>query len=186
MNVKTINLEKGTSGYQIVFTVNGSDAEVYENWVGETVAQMGEATHCFTDAERGRGFANRRFSELRQGGYEVVACQHGGGDCVCGTQVPLSPADDLADIPGAARCMRRTLIAYAAHPRFTRLGGAIAVHDDSTSARLGQCDLIRGFAHYVGVKGGAHEGVKAVVRGGIDGLAAALAAGLRSGRDDRR
>lgn len=80
----------------------------------------------------------------------------------------------------------KVISAHAAHVRFTRLGGTVAVHDDNTGARIGTADLIRGFAHYTGVKGGAHEGFSAVVRGGLDGLRAALAIGLRNGADDRR
>lgn len=81
--------------------------------------------------------------------------------------------------------MDTQIIAHAAFVRFVRLGGVVSVLDDNTGAKIGQCDLIRGFAHYYGVKGRAHEGVTAVVRGGLDGLTEALRVGLRSGRDDR-
>lgn len=78
------------------------------------------------------------------------------------------------------------LIAYVPIVDLQRLGGTVGVFDGS-GAKIGQVDVIRGFAHYYGVRGSAHEGVTAVVRGGVDGLVKALAspAGLRSGRDDR-
>ena len=79
----------------------------------------------------------------------------------------------------------RVLSGTAAHVNLYRLGGAIAVHDGNTDRKIGQVDLIRGFAHYYGVRGSAHEGLTAVVRGGIDGLVAALREGLTNGRDDR-
>lgn len=77
--------------------------------------------------------------------------------------------------------------ATAAHIRFERMSFAsVAVLDDNSGRKIGQADLIRGFAHYYGVHGSAHEGVTAIVRGGLDGLTAALRDGLRNGRDDRR
>lgn len=79
----------------------------------------------------------------------------------------------------------RVLSATARHIRFARIGGQVAVIDDNTDRTVGKVDLIRGFAHYTGCKGDAHEGMSAVVTGGIDGLTAALAEGLRNGRDDR-
>lgn len=81
--------------------------------------------------------------------------------------------------------MATTLIAHAPMVRIERLGGALHLYCPSGRA-LGQADIIRGFAHYFGSKGGVHEGVTATVRGGIEGLMKALAEGLRSGRDDRR
>lgn len=78
-----------------------------------------------------------------------------------------------------------TIIAHAAYVRFVRIGGQYSVLDDNTGKKIGYCDTIRGFAHYGGIKGRAHEGVTAVVAGGIDGLREALRVGLRSGRDDR-
>jgi len=84
--------------------------------------------------------------------------------------------------------MSATTVTRAAHAplvRFERLGGAIGVYCPS-GRKLGQVDLIRGFAHYFGVKGGVHEGVTAVVRDGLKGLEEALAKGLRSGRNDAR
>lgn len=67
-----------------------------------------------------------------------------------------------------------------------RFGGAFHVYDENTGIYLGQADIIRGFAHYFGAKGGAHDGFSCVIRGGIDGLVNALAEGIRNGRDDRR
>lgn len=81
---------------------------------------------------------------------------------------------------------QRKLTATAAHVNLVRLGGATEVQDGNTGRRIGQADLIRGFAHYTGARGSAHEGVTAIVRGGLDGLRAALREGLLSGRDDRR
>lgn len=77
------------------------------------------------------------------------------------------------------------LSATAAHVNLTRLGGSIAVADGNTGRKIGQLDLVRGFAHYYGVKGSAHEGFTAIVRGGVDGLVRELAKGIRNGRDDR-
>lgn len=76
--------------------------------------------------------------------------------------------------------------ATARHITFARFGGQVSVYDASTQHKIGVVDLRHGFAHYTGVKGQSHEGMTAVVRGGIDGLTAALAEGLRNGRDDRR
>lgn len=80
----------------------------------------------------------------------------------------------------------KVLSATAAHVTFSPLGGSVAVADGNTGNKIGQCDLVHGFAHYYGVKGSAHEGFSAVIRGGLDGLRAALAAGVRNGRDDAR
>lgn len=66
-----------------------------------------------------------------------------------------------------------------------RLGGQVHIHDAYTDHKIGVVDLRHGFAHYTGVRGQSHEGVTAVVRGGIEGLTAALRNGLRNGRDDR-
>lgn len=83
----------------------------------------------------------------------------------------------------------RVLTATAAHITFARFGGAVHVYDENTGAKLAQVDLIRGFVHYIGVKGGAHEGMRAVVavrNGDFDTtLRTELAKGLRNGRDDR-
>lgn len=79
-----------------------------------------------------------------------------------------------------------TLTAYAREIEITRLAGSYQVTDGNTGAVLGQVDLIKGFAYYHGAHGSAHQGVTAFVRDGLDGLREALAAGLRSGRDDRR
>lgn len=78
-----------------------------------------------------------------------------------------------------------TLVAHAPIVTIESLGGSYRVYCPS-GRQLGQADLIRGFAHYFGSKGGAHEGVTAVVRGGLTGLEKALATGLRSGRNDAR
>lgn len=78
------------------------------------------------------------------------------------------------------------LIAHAPHVRTERLAGTIAVYDDNTGAKIGQADVILGFAHYYGATYSAHEGVKAVIRDGLPGLLEALRTGLHSGRDDRR
>lgn len=79
----------------------------------------------------------------------------------------------------------QTITAYAPIVRIERLAGSYRVY--CPSGRLaGQADLVRGFAHYYGAKGGAHEGVTAVVRGGLEGLKKALAEGLRNGRNDAR
>ena len=77
-----------------------------------------------------------------------------------------------------------TMTAYASYITLARLGGAIQVADGS-GRTIGTVDLIHGFAHYRGAVGTAHEGVTAVVRGGVDGLTEALRVGLRNGRDDR-
>ncbi len=66
-----------------------------------------------------------------------------------------------------------------------RLGGRIVVEDAMVGRPIATVDLIHGFAHYNGRKGEAHEGMFAVVRGGMDGLRKALREGLRNGRDDR-
>jgi hypothetical protein len=78
------------------------------------------------------------------------------------------------------------LSATAAHVTFARLGGSIAVYDANTGNKIGQADLIHGFAHYYGVRGSAHQGFSAVITGGIEGLERELAKGIRNGRDDRR
>lgn len=80
----------------------------------------------------------------------------------------------------------KVLSATAAHVTLTQSGfSSVRVSDKNTGQFIGQCDLVRGFAHYFGVTGSAHEGMKAVVRGGVDGLVRALKAGLVNGRDDR-
>jgi hypothetical protein len=78
-----------------------------------------------------------------------------------------------------------TTIAHAPIVRVEEFGGARHIYCPS-GAKLGQVDVIRGFAYYYGSKGSVHAGVTAIVRGGIDGLIKALAEGLRNGRDDRR
>lgn len=80
----------------------------------------------------------------------------------------------------------RIVSATARHIRFARLGGSIGAYDDNTGAMVGHVDIIRGFAHYTGATGSAHAGFSAVVRNGLEGLAAGLAEGMRNGRDDRR
>lgn len=77
------------------------------------------------------------------------------------------------------------LSATAAHVTVQRFGGAIHIFDENTGNKIGQCDLVRGFAHYTGVRGSAHQGFTAVVRGGLEGLVQELAKGIRNGRDDR-
>lgn len=65
------------------------------------------------------------------------------------------------------------------------LGGQIPVigsHDQL----IGKVELVRGFAHYYGVKGSAHEGFTCIIRDGLAGLERELAKGVRNGRDDRR
>lgn len=79
----------------------------------------------------------------------------------------------------------RVLSATAPHVTLQHFGGAVHVYDENTGRKLGQVDRIRGFAHYTGVKGGAHEGFTAVVAGGVEALVKALAKGIRNGRDDR-
>lgn len=79
----------------------------------------------------------------------------------------------------------KVITATAAHVTFSGFGASVSIHDANTGQKLGQCDKIHGFAHYTGVQGGAHEGVTAVIRGGVDGLVGALREGLRNGRDDR-
>lgn len=75
--------------------------------------------------------------------------------------------------------------ATAAHITTARLAGQVAISDGNTGNRIGTAQVIRGFAHYVGAKGSAHEGFRAIVIGGIEGLTKALAEGVRNGRDDR-
>jgi hypothetical protein len=75
--------------------------------------------------------------------------------------------------------------ATAAHVTLARFGGTTHVYDENTGQKIGQIDVIRGFAHYTGAKGSAHEGMAVVVRGGVDGLVAALHEGVRNERDDR-
>lgn len=77
------------------------------------------------------------------------------------------------------------ITATARHITYVRLAGATTVNDTNTGRKIGQCDLIHGFAHYYGVTGSAHEGFHAVIRGGLDGLRIALADGIRNGHDDR-
>ena len=81
--------------------------------------------------------------------------------------------------------MTSTQTAFAPVVHIERMAGAFHVYT-SSGVKLGQVDLIRGFAHYYGVRGGAHEGVTAVVRDGLEGLKRALVEGLRSGRNDER
>lgn len=81
--------------------------------------------------------------------------------------------------------MLKVLSATAPHVTVESFGGARHVYDEATGQKLAQVDVIRGFSHYTGVKGGAHEGMRAVVRGGIEVLVAELANGIRNGRDDR-
>jgi hypothetical protein len=77
------------------------------------------------------------------------------------------------------------LSAAAPHVTLSRFAGAVHVYDENTGNKIGQINVIRGFAHYIGVQGGAHEGVTAIVAGGVEALVAALEVGLRNGRDDR-
>jgi hypothetical protein len=79
----------------------------------------------------------------------------------------------------------QVLSATAHHVTAVRLGGQIHISDENTNNLLGVVDLVRGFAVYTGVRGSAHEGMSATVRGGLDGLIAALDQGLLNGRDDR-
>lgn len=75
--------------------------------------------------------------------------------------------------------------ATARHITIERLGGSLAVYDENTGHKIGQCDLIHGFAHYTGAKGSAHEGLYVVIRDGVEGLRRALRDGVQQGRDDR-
>lgn len=75
--------------------------------------------------------------------------------------------------------------ATARHITTVRLGGAVHLHDENTGHTIGQADIIRGFAHYFGARGSAHEGITLVIGGGLEGLRAALRDGVRNGRDDR-
>jgi hypothetical protein len=77
------------------------------------------------------------------------------------------------------------LTATAAHVTATRFGGTIHIYDGNTGNKIGQCDLVRGFACYTGVRGSAHQGFSAVVAGGLEGLIRELAKGIKNGRDDR-
>ncbi len=81
--------------------------------------------------------------------------------------------------------MAVVLTATAREINTFRLGGQIHIQDAMVRRTIGVVDLRHGFAHYTGRRGEAHEGVTAVVRGGMDGLVAALREGLRNGRDDR-
>jgi hypothetical protein len=81
--------------------------------------------------------------------------------------------------------MLRVLSFTAPHVTVERFGGALHVYDENTSQKLAQVDVIRGFSHYTGVKGGSHEGARAVIAGGIETLVAELAKGISNGRDDR-
>lgn len=63
------------------------------------------------------------------------------------------------------------------------LGGQYPIIDPNGQL-IGKAELVRGFAHYYGI--GAHKGFTAVIRGGLTGLVAELAKGIRNGRDDRR
>lgn len=82
--------------------------------------------------------------------------------------------------------MFKVLSATAPHVTVQRFGGALHVYDESTGQKLAQVDVIRGFSHYTGVRGGAHEGMRAVIAGGIEVLVTELTKGLRNGRDDRK
>ena len=79
----------------------------------------------------------------------------------------------------------RTMTAYATEVTFEGHSPSVRVADDATGHVIGQADLIRGFAYYTGAHGSAHDGICAIVAGGLDGLTSALASGLRNGRDDR-
>lgn len=73
----------------------------------------------------------------------------------------------------------------ARHIDIRMFGGVHHVYCTNTGQKLAQVDLVRGFAHYTGVTGGSHAGATAIIKGGINGLIAALATGIRNGRDDR-
>ena len=79
-----------------------------------------------------------------------------------------------------------TMTAYAPEITYDGQSPSVRVVDYVSERVIGQADLIRGFAYYVGAHGTAHEGIYAVVAGGLDGLTKALAGGLRNGRDDRQ
>lgn len=64
------------------------------------------------------------------------------------------------------------------------IGGQTPVTDPSGQL-IGKAELVRGFAHYYGVRGGAHQGFTAIITGGLEGLRRELAKGIRNGRDDR-
>jgi hypothetical protein len=86
--------------------------------------------------------------------------------------------------------MALTLVtATAAHVTLVRAGAtAVRVLDENTGNQIGYAERIRGFIHYTGTRGSAHEGMSAVVRSTDStyvALTRALTAGLRNGRDDR-
>jgi hypothetical protein len=77
--------------------------------------------------------------------------------------------------------------ATAAHITITGRAPQYDIHDANTSNKIGIVDVVRGFAHYTGTRGSAHEGMSAVVRlndSTLDSFTRALAAGLRNGRRD--
>jgi hypothetical protein len=80
----------------------------------------------------------------------------------------------------------KTISFTAPHVTVQRFGGALHLYDENTGHKLAQVDVIRGFAHYIGVQGGAHAGATAIVAGGLPVLLTELAKGIRNGRDDRR
>lgn len=81
--------------------------------------------------------------------------------------------------------MATTITAHAPIVTIGRkLAGQFPVSDPSGQL-IGKVELVRGFAHYYGVRGGAHQGFSCVIRDGIPGLERALAKGIRNGRDDR-
>ena len=65
-----------------------------------------------------------------------------------------------------------------------KLGGQFPVTDPSGQL-IGKAELVRGFAHYYGVRGGAHQGFSCIIRDGLEGLRRELEKGIRNGRDDR-
>lgn len=80
----------------------------------------------------------------------------------------------------------KILSATAAHVTAHCFGGAVHLFDENTGNQIGQVDLVRGFAHYTGVRGGAHEGFRCIITGGMEGLIRDLAKGIKNGRDDRQ
>lgn len=65
-----------------------------------------------------------------------------------------------------------------------KLAGQFPVFD-ANDQLIGKVELVRGFAHYYGVRGGAHQGFTCIIRDGLPGLEKALAASIPNGRDDR-
>ena len=82
------------------------------------------------------------------------------------------------------------IAATALHVKIVRYGAtAVQVMDENTGRQIGYAEKVRGFIHYTGTKGSAHEGVEAIIASTDSTYAAlqgALKGGLKNGRDDRR